>query len=221
MRGRAVGVRTLKRAKLVILTVANRWGTACSYALQPLRERSVEIFERHDVVAVCEARPTHNQSGFFFTSAAAADGFGACSFFKRVKLLHTFSIYPYISCMRVLSISKKVACVTFSYPYSFKPERNCEVITIESGVQTSAQVHILIVRIIIQCLPDLSRHGRGGRGEPDERAGVAVAGDVERLACRPVGNCAVEGPVADEPIEAKDCPRGGRKTERRCGEYGD
>ena len=64
---------------------------AWSYGLQPLRERSVKIFERHDVFAVFEAWPTHNQSGVFVAVAAAAHGFGSCSFFELVKLLHTFS----------------------------------------------------------------------------------------------------------------------------------
>ena len=65
---------------------------AWSYGLQPLRERSVKIFERHDVFAVFEARPTDSHSGFLFTSAAAAYGFGSCSFFELVKFVHTGSL---------------------------------------------------------------------------------------------------------------------------------
>ena len=61
--------------------------TVCS----PLRERSVKIFERHDVIAVFEARPTHSQSGAFLPSAAAAHGFGSRSFFELVKFVHTCS----------------------------------------------------------------------------------------------------------------------------------
>ena len=64
---------------------------AWSYGLQPLRERPVKIFERHDILAVFEARPTHNQSGVLFAVAAAAHGFGSCSLFKLVKFVHTFS----------------------------------------------------------------------------------------------------------------------------------
>ena len=62
---------------------------AWSYALQPLRERPVKIFEWDDVFAVCEARPTHNQSGVFFPIAAAAYGFGSCYFFVLVTVVHT------------------------------------------------------------------------------------------------------------------------------------
>ena len=65
---------------------------ALSYGLQPLRERPVKILERHDVFAVFEARPTDSHSGFLFTSAAAAHGFGSCSFFERVKFVHTCSL---------------------------------------------------------------------------------------------------------------------------------
>ena len=74
-----------------VLRVGRSRRMAWSYGLQPLRERSVKIFERHDVFAVFEARPTHNQSGFFFAVAAAAHGFGSCSFFKLVKFVHTCS----------------------------------------------------------------------------------------------------------------------------------
>ena len=57
---------------------------AWSYGLQPFRERPVKIFERHDVFAVFETRPTHNQSGFFWFVAAAAHGFGSCYCFKFI-----------------------------------------------------------------------------------------------------------------------------------------
>jgi hypothetical protein len=76
-----------------VLRVRRSRRMAWSYGLQPLRECSVKIFERHDVFAVFEARPADNQSGFFFISAAAAYGFGSCSFFELVKFAHTCSLF--------------------------------------------------------------------------------------------------------------------------------
>ena len=32
------------------------------YTLQPLRKRAAEVLERHDVIAVLEARPAHNEA---------------------------------------------------------------------------------------------------------------------------------------------------------------
>jgi hypothetical protein len=65
---------------------------ALSWGQQPLGERSVKIFERHDVFAVFEAQPTDRQSSFLFSSAAAAYGFGSCSFFELVKFVHKGSL---------------------------------------------------------------------------------------------------------------------------------
>ena len=49
------------------------------YTLQPLRKRAAEVLERHDVIAVLEARPAHNEAESFHVAAPAAEHFGSRS----------------------------------------------------------------------------------------------------------------------------------------------
>ena len=71
-------------------TAIDRSAAGCLNSLQPLRERPVEILERHDIVAVLEARPAHDKSGLLFVSATAANGFGSRLLFELVGFVHTF-----------------------------------------------------------------------------------------------------------------------------------
>lgn len=58
------------------------------FARKPLGKRAVEIFERHDVVAMLVAGPADDESGLFRPAASAAERFGSRSFFERVGVVH-------------------------------------------------------------------------------------------------------------------------------------
>jgi hypothetical protein len=58
-----------------------------SYRLQPLREPAAKILEWDDVFAHAPTIPTDNEPGVFFAVAAAAHGFGSCSFFELVDFV--------------------------------------------------------------------------------------------------------------------------------------
>lgn len=72
------------RTRSVIRLVMKRWEGEQLYPLQPLRKRPVEILERHDILAVFEARPADDQFQLFLAAAPAADGLGPRLFFKFV-----------------------------------------------------------------------------------------------------------------------------------------
>jgi hypothetical protein len=81
---RFVHPRTRSVVRLINVTARERWKAVRLYPLQPLCERPVEILERHDVVAVLEARPADDQFQLFLAAAPAADGLGSRLFFKFV-----------------------------------------------------------------------------------------------------------------------------------------
>ena len=60
---------------------------AWSYGLQPLRERSVKIFERHDVFAVFEARANTQSVRFLFRR---------CSRGIRFRFVLFLQVRPYV-----------------------------------------------------------------------------------------------------------------------------